>query len=189
MALTPDDVVHKEFQHVRFKDGLDPDEVDDYLDEIVVEWRKTIEENTRLKARVAELEAGASAVPGLGIPAATPLGAAPAAGSENDAAFTGIIAVAQRVHDQYVAEGQSKARETVAEAEMRAAQILSQAETGHREAMARLSGERDGLERKINELREFENSYRTQLRSYFEGQLRQLDSVQPAAGSAAPLGL
>ncbi|WP_312171348.1 DivIVA domain-containing protein, partial [Microbacterium sp.] len=35
MALTPDDVVTKQFQHVRFKDGFDPDEVDDFLDEIV----------------------------------------------------------------------------------------------------------------------------------------------------------
>ena len=42
MALTPDDVVTKQFQHVRFKEGFDPDEVDDFLDEIVVEWRKTI---------------------------------------------------------------------------------------------------------------------------------------------------
>ena len=30
MALTPDDVVTKQFQHVRFKDGFDPDEVDDF---------------------------------------------------------------------------------------------------------------------------------------------------------------
>ena len=34
MALTPDDVVTKQFQHVRFKEGFDPDEVDDFLDEI-----------------------------------------------------------------------------------------------------------------------------------------------------------
>ena len=45
MALTPEDVVTKQFQHVRFKEGFDPDEVDDFLDEIVVEWRKTIAEN------------------------------------------------------------------------------------------------------------------------------------------------
>ena len=33
MALTPDDVVTKQFQHVRFKEGFDPDEVDDFLGE------------------------------------------------------------------------------------------------------------------------------------------------------------
>ena len=63
MALTPEDVVTKQFQHVRFKEGFDPDEVDDFLDEIVVEWRKTIAENEELKARVAELESGASSTP------------------------------------------------------------------------------------------------------------------------------
>ena len=63
MALTPDDVVTKQFQHVRFKEGFDPDEVDDFLDEIVVEWRKTIEENEQLKARVAEPEAAAEKAP------------------------------------------------------------------------------------------------------------------------------
>ena len=185
MALTPDDVVHKEFQHVRFKDGLDPDEVDDFLDEIVVEWRKTLDENTQLKARVAELEAAAAPAGGpviapvAPIPPVTP--ASPPAGDEQS---TGIIAVAQRVHDEYIAEGQAKSRQLVSEAEARANQILTQAETQHRENMMRLDVERDSLEKKIGELREFENSYRTQLRSYFEGQLRQLDSAQPAAGPA-----
>ena len=47
MALTPEDVVTKQFQHVRFKEGFDPDEVDDFLDEIVVEWRKVIAEKKR----------------------------------------------------------------------------------------------------------------------------------------------
>ena len=55
MALTPDDVVTKQFQHVRFKEGFDPDEVDDFLDEIVVEWRKTIAENDELKAKLEEI--------------------------------------------------------------------------------------------------------------------------------------
>ena len=66
MALTPDDVVTKQFQHVRFKEGFDPDEVDDFLDEIVVEWRKTIAENDELKAKLAAYESGAEA------PAAAP---------------------------------------------------------------------------------------------------------------------
>ena len=58
MALTPDDVVTKQFQHVRFKDGFDPDEVDDFLDEIVIEWRKALEENVELKAKLAAYESG-----------------------------------------------------------------------------------------------------------------------------------
>ena len=72
MALTPDDVVTKQFQHVRFKDGFDPDEVDDFLDEIVIEWRKALEENVELKAKLAAYESGAAA------PAAAPVAEAPA---------------------------------------------------------------------------------------------------------------
>ncbi len=186
MALTPDDVVHKEFQHVRFKDGLDPDEVDDYLDEIVVEWRKAIEENTVLRMRIAQLEAagmtGGSMAPISAIPSAGPV-----IGGDDS---TGIIAVAQRVHDEYIAEGQSRGRQVVADAEARATQILSQAEAHHRAEMARLSRERESLTREVSELREFENSYRKQLRGYFEGQLRQLDAPNPTAGSvASSLGL
>ncbi|MBN9171438.1 MAG: DivIVA domain-containing protein, partial [Microbacterium sp.] len=69
MALTPDDVVTKQFQHVRFKEGFDPDEVDDFLDEIVVEWRKTIAENDELKAKLAALESGTGAAPAAAEPA------------------------------------------------------------------------------------------------------------------------
>ena len=58
MALSPDDVVTKQFQHVRFKEGFDPDEVDDFLDEIVVEWRKALAENEELKAKLAAYESG-----------------------------------------------------------------------------------------------------------------------------------
>src|SRR5690606_9115089 len=63
MPLTPEDVVTKQFQHVRFKEGFDPDEVDDFLDEIVVEWRKVIAENEELKAKLAAYESGAEAAP------------------------------------------------------------------------------------------------------------------------------
>ncbi|RAF00903.1 cell division protein DivIVA, partial [Burkholderia multivorans] len=65
MALTPEDVVNKRFQHVKFRDGYDQDEVDDFLDEVVVELRRLYQENDELRQklsaaeqRVKELEAG-----------------------------------------------------------------------------------------------------------------------------------
>ena len=51
MALTPDDVVTKSFQHVRFKDGFDPDEVDDFLDDICDEMEARENETNALKAQ------------------------------------------------------------------------------------------------------------------------------------------
>jgi DivIVA domain-containing protein len=81
MALTPEDVVNKRFQPTKFREGYDQDEVDDFLDEVVVELRRLNQENEELRqrliasdSRIAELQrAGAQAAPA---PAAA---AAPAA--------------------------------------------------------------------------------------------------------------
>ena len=197
MALTPDDVVTKQFQHVRFKEGFDPDEVDDFLDEIVVEWRKTIAENEELKAKVAALEAGAAEAPAaVEAPAAeTPAveeevvevveDDAPAsdASGPSSAATAGIIELAQRLHDEHVAEGVAQRDKLISEAQAQAASIVSDAETRGREEMARLDRERVSLEGRISELQQFERDYRSQLRSYIEGKLRDLETTGTASGA------
>ncbi len=193
MALTPDDVVTKQFQHVRFKEGFDPDEVDDFLDEIVVEWRKTIAENDELKAKLAAYESGdqapaaapAEAVDEAPAPAPAPAqavdggqgAAAPAAAS------AGIIELAQRLHDEHVAEGIAQRDKLIADAQAQAASIVSEAETKGREEIARLDKERASLENRITELRNFERDYRAQLRGYIEGKLRDLETTGTTSGS------
>ncbi|MFG6277666.1 DivIVA domain-containing protein [Microbacterium sp. S16(2024)] len=196
MALTPDDVVTKQFQHVRFKEGFDPDEVDDFLDEIVVEWRKTIAENEELKAKLAALESGeaAPATPAAEAPKAeepvvseVPAPAPAPAAVESDAApaaqSAGIIELAQRLHDEHVAEGKAQRDQLVSEAQAQAASIVAEAEKQGREERARLEKERTTLEGRITELRNFERDYRSQLRSYIEGQLRDLDTAGSSSGS------
>lgn len=196
MALTPDDVVTKQFQHVRFKEGFDPDEVDDFLDEIVVEWRKTIAENDELKAKLAALESGdAAPTPAAAEPEAEAEvveeavvsevpEAAPAAENEAPAVATaGIIELAQRLHDEHVAEGKAQRDQLVSEAQSQAATIVAEAEAQGREERARLEKERTALETRITELRNFERDYRSQLRSYIEGKLRDLDTTATPSGS------
>lgn len=189
MALTPDDVVHKEFQHVRFKDGFDPEEVDDYLDEIVVEWRKTIEENNDLKSKLAALEAGQSSQPVAETPApsapAAPAAPAPVSGASATGTSAGIIELAQRLHDEHVAEGEAKRKQLIAEAEAEVSRIRTQAEAKQREESARLERERNTLESRITELREFERDYRSKLRAMIEGQLRDLD--QKSGSDSTPV--
>ena len=51
------------------------------------------------------------------------------------------------------------------------------------EIPARLEKERTTLEGRITELRNFERDYRSQLRSYIEGQLRDLDTTATSSGS------
>ena len=188
MALTPDDVVTKQFQHVRFKEGFDPDEVDDFLDEIVVEWRKTIAENEELKAKLAGYESGATPAPAAAqtapAPAAAPTVPAPEAdtGAPPAAASAGIIELAQRLHDEHVAEGQAQRDKLIADARAQAASIVSEAEAKGREEIARLDQERSNLENRITELRNFERDYRQQLRGYIEGQLRDLDAKSAPSG-------
>ncbi|QMU98458.1 DivIVA domain-containing protein [Microbacterium esteraromaticum] len=178
MALTPDDVVHKEFQHVRFKDGFDPEEVDDYLDEIVVEWRKTIEENNELKAKLAAFESGENAPAPVAAAAPAPAPAPVAEGSSTGTS-AGIIELAQRLHDEHVAEGEAKRKQLIEDAEAEVARIRTEAEAKQREESARLERERNTLEGRITELREFERDYRGKLRAMIEGQLRDLDQKSP----------
>jgi len=202
MALTPDDVVTKQFQHVRFKDGFDPDEVDDFLDEIVIEWRKALEENVELKAKLAAYESGAApaaaepvAAPAPEAPAPVaeapapvaevpaPAPAAEAAPSGSATATAGIIELAQRLHDEHVAEGEAKRNQLIAEAENEVNRIRSEAEAKQREETSRMERERNSLEARITELRNFERDYRAQLRGYIEGQLRDLDEKSASTDS------
>jgi DivIVA domain-containing protein len=194
MALTPDDVVTKQFQHVRFKEGFDPDEVDDFLDEIVVEWRKALAENEELKARLAAYESGeqpaAAAQPAAEAPAEPVVAdvpapaAAPVAASADPASTSaGIIELAQRLHDEHVAEGKAQRDQLISEAQSRAAAIVAEAEAKGRDEIARLEKERAALESRISELNAFERDYRAQLRSYIEGKLRDLDTTATPSGS------
>lgn len=193
MALTPDDVVTKQFQHVRFKDGFDPDEVDDFLDEIVIEWRKALEENAELKAKLAAYESGEKApaeqAPVVdSVPAPVAVAAAPAvapaeAATGSTTATAGIIELAQRLHDEHVAEGEAKKNQMIADAESEVERIRNEAQAKQREESARLERERNTLEARITELRNFERDYRTQLRGYIEGQLRELDEKSTTTDS------
>jgi DivIVA domain-containing protein len=189
--LSPDDVVTKQFQHVRFKEGFDPDEVDDFLDEIVVEWRKALAENEELKAKLAAYESGAAPARAAepAAPAPAPVEAAPTAGGP--AASAGIIELAQRLHDEHVAEGIAQRDQLIADAKSQAASIVSEAETRGREELSKLERERTTLEGRISELRNFERDYRAQLRSYIEGKLRDLETTATTSGAqpVSALGL
>ena len=55
MALTPEDVINKRFQPTKFREGYDQDEVDDFLDEVVVELRRLTQENENLRKQVETL--------------------------------------------------------------------------------------------------------------------------------------
>lgn len=195
MALMPDDLLNKEFPETKFRPGYDKDEVDDFLDEVVVEWRRLIQENEELRAENATLqeqldgsdfvepdelndaglsgyagsssevtgtfdsveddtvsesespqgaqeETSASAPEGDPNVTAYPeyaLGTRPAeerpapestSSAEAPAAeAAGVLAMAQKLHDQYVAEGEQTRAASIAEGESKRAELIHEGET------------------------------------------------------------
>jgi DivIVA domain-containing protein len=265
MALTPEDVVNKRFQPTKFREGYDQDEVDDFLDEVVVELRRLNQENEELRqrliasdSRINELQRSAgqggtqgsaqaaaapsfvsqpveqadsaadSAQPVAAEPVVqpTPAYVAPAAEAGIDPNNTNnLLQLARRLHEEHVREGVEKRDALIAEGREEAARVVQEAEAAQRaalqeaeaaqratlqeaEAAARaaaeeaeaaqraqlatleaerqqLETERQQLEGQVDELRNFEREYRLKLKSYIEGQLRELDSTS-SIGNTSP---
>ena len=113
--------------------------------------------------------------------AAPPVPAAPVAPavterlSEPESA-TGMLRLAQKLHDDYVRSGQEEGDRIVNEAKTEAGRIVREAEDTSTRTLAKLEEERSLLERRIDELRVFERDYRTRLKSYLENLLGDLDA-------------
>ncbi|MGO1174184.1 MAG: DivIVA domain-containing protein [Actinomycetaceae bacterium] len=104
---------------------------------------------------------------------------APSAQATPDTA-AGMLAMAQRVHDEYVADGQAEASRLVSEAQSESERIVSEAEAHSNRTLSQLEQERSLLERKIDELRTFERDYRTRLKSYLN---QLLSTVEGGTGN------
>lgn len=202
--LSADDVLNKRFQPTKFREGYDQDEVDDFLDEVVNTLRSVYAENEDLKAklqaaeeRVAELSRAAASAPSAqSAPEPAPVVepepeptpepepqvsqfAAPQAPAQpvqdGPESAAGMLALAQRLHDEYVANGREEADRLVSEAKSTGEGIVREAENTRDQTIRQLEEERGSLERKIDELRTFEREYRGRLKSYLEGLLSDID--------------
>ena len=190
MALTPEDIVNKRFQSTKFREGYDQDEVDDFLDEVVVEMRRVSEENAQLKtelqaaeARIAELQrAGGSATPAAPVSTTSMDDPIDAEGTTN------LLQLARRLHEEHVREGIQKRDELIAEGHSQAARIVSLAEAEHQRRVAEYKREQQAVEKKVESLREFEREYRQSLRGFIEGQLSTLEhtGIETSAPAPAP---
>ncbi|MDQ6739554.1 MAG: DivIVA domain-containing protein [Actinomycetota bacterium] len=249
MALTPEDVVNKRFQPTKFREGYDQDEVDDFLDEIVVELRRLTQENEELRKKLSSQPANSASAASVPAPivekvptgddkhsgakpdgrdskatgvkvadskvadskntdskdaegkdgtasktdaastSAVPLTAAktadsphapePAPAAANAAGIdsaAGVLAMAQRLHDEYVNAGVEQRDKIIAEAQVEASTLVNDAQEKSRKTLGALEQQRSVLERKVEQLRGFERDYRARLKTYIEGQLRDLDA-------------
>ncbi|MEE1649246.1 DivIVA domain-containing protein [Brachybacterium sp. J144] len=218
MALMPDDLLHKRFTPVRFSEGYDMDEVDNYLDnDILPRLQELIDENNRLtkeleeaQNRIAELESAPAAAAADAAPVeddaelidAAPVAEAPAADVDTTAPqavvepeapaeqpapaaassaptdAAGIIALANRLHDEYVKNGEDERDRLIAEANDEHKRIVGEAEEKSRTTLAELESKKAELDKTIEGLRTFERDYRNRLRNYLENQLRDLDTSE-----------
>jgi DivIVA domain-containing protein len=109
-----------------------------------------------------------------------------------------VLALAQQTADQAIADARREADETLGRARREADEILTKARrqseqiTGdararaeslerdaqerHRQAMGTLVQSREELERRVDDLRAFEREYRSRLKAYLEGLLRDIDA-------------
>ena len=230
MALTPEDVVNKRFQPTKFREGYDQDEVDDFLDEIVVELRRLNQENDELRKKLAEGGSGTPASSAVAAPvvekvpapvkaekdetrakaeaeakaaeakkkapepatarAAVPAAASPAVANQTAESAAGLLAMAQQMHDKHVADGQQQKDKIIAEAQIEASSLVNDAQEKSRKILGALEQQRSVLERKVEQLRGFERDYRSRLKAYIEGQLRDLDArgsvAAPEVGDGSP---
>jgi len=130
-----------------------------------------------------------------------------------------VLALAQQTADQAIADARREADETLGRARREADDILTKArrqaeqvtsdararaeslerdaQERHRQAMGSLVQSREELERRVDDLRAFEREYRSRLKAYLEGQLRDLEAgaadsgVFPAVGGGqqSPVGV
>ena len=230
MALMPDDLLSKRFTPVRFSEGYDMDEVDNYLDnDILPRLQELIDENNRLTKeleeahnRLAEVEsAPAAAAPDEAEETAseevideTPVSTtsavsttpaqdedvtaqqaavddvsaeeepgaapavAPAVAESPDQSAAGIIALANRLHDEHVKNGEDERDRMITEANDEHKRIVGEAEEKSRTTLADLETKKAELDKTIEGLRNFERDYRNRLRNYLENQLRDLDTSE-----------
>jgi DivIVA domain-containing protein len=202
MPLTPEDVVNKRFQPTKFREGYDQDEVDDFLDEIVVELRRLTQENDDLRqrllaseSRIAELQrSGAGLVAEINSPTAESA-LAPSIAPSSVSAFpeatqdpstldtnntNNLLQLARKLHEEHVREGLAKRDALIAEGHATAARVVREAEAQQRADMSRLEQEKALIEHRIQELRSFEREYRLKLKAYIENQLADLEESTAA---------
>lgn len=201
MALTPEDVVNKRFQPTKFREGYDQDEVDDFLDEVVVELRRLGQENEDLRqrliaseSRIAELQR--SSMPNTGEQVAQRPSqqlsyptAQVDAGSVDPSNTNNLLQLARRLHEEHVREGVEKRDALIAEGHATAARVVADAEAKQRSQLSSLDQDRALLEHRIDELRAFEREYRQKLKGHIDGLLRELDASNVVTGSYGGVGV
>lgn len=91
-------------------------------------------------------------------------------------AATGMLALAQRLHDEYVRNGKEEGERLVREATSEGERILREAQEQHARTIAQMDEEKSNLEAVINGLRDFESDYRGRITEYLQSLLHNVSN-------------
>lgn len=171
MPITVAMIEEKEFK-IKLK-GYDQVEVDEFLDEICDEMVAMQEEIASLQARLNQAPRGMAPYPPVPAPAPAPIPApapAPAPApvirqDDNSEAAQRLLARAQKVYD-----------ETVAEAKAEAEKILAGARARADRGMEALEEERDALQKEVDMLKAAAKDYRERFLRLMEDQKHVLNA-------------
>jgi DivIVA domain-containing protein len=90
---------------------------------------------------------------------------------------------ARRDADELLTKARRQAEQITGDARARAESLERDAQERHRQAMGSLVTQREELERRVDDLRAFEREYRSRLKAYLEGQLRDLEAGVTDSGT------
>lgn len=108
-------------------------------------------------------------------PVAEPAPAASTTDSAQSAAA--VIAMAQRLHDEYVSEGKTERARLISEGQVTAESMVAEAEAKRREVLESLDTDKATLESDVEALRSFETAYRASLREHLEARITELEQT------------
>ena len=177
--LSAEDIVNKQFKTKR--DGYDPDEVDDFLDEVVKELRRIQIENDGVNQKLLAAESRVAELQRSGGPIA---GASPIVGTAETGTSSQLLQLARKLHDQHIQEGYTERDRIIEEGKNHVTRMLAEAELRQRNEINVLDQQRIAVEREIERLKQFEKEYRQHLKQHLEKQLADLaNSGQESANS------
>jgi len=137
MAIMTDDVISKNFTATQLRRGYDEQEVDDFLDKIPVDLRRLTSDNDDLSERIppeaAERARAATEAADEIAKSALAAGVPAAAGLDSAA---GVLVLAQKLHDEYVCEGQNTRERLISEGQSRHDQVVGEATARHEELLS-----------------------------------------------------
>ncbi len=168
MAVTIEMIETKEFKVIAR--GYDPKEVDGFLDDIMDEMARLMDEKQALQQQLAAAKAAAAAPAATQVvrpvqanPYAAPK-AAPAAAPSKDALE--ILEMAQKLKNETLEKAQAEAQEILAKAQEKADEQLKD-----------LSGDKEALTRQVADLRAAAAEYRKNFEALLQAQQEAIEKA------------